>query len=60
MSPYVDKPTIPEGQTCAEYRARTRTKPERERPWLRVTCRVLSVALYHAGFIAAYHRDGHL
>jgi hypothetical protein len=55
----VDTPTIPEGQTCAQYRRRR--QPEKERgPWTRAACRVLAVALYHAGFVSAYHRDGHL
>lgn len=54
MTVYVDPPTIPEGMTCAEYRVRL-TKPAKQRgPWVRVSCRVLAVALYHAGFVSAY------
>lgn len=60
MNPYVDPPTIPEGMTCAEYRARNRKSVAPRGPWIRVTCRFVAVALYHAGFVSAYHRDGRL
>lgn len=55
MSPYADTPTIPEGQTCAEYRYRLAAP--KVSAWRHIAARVLAVAFYEMGAISAYRRD---